>query len=164
MKNESKIILGIDPGYDRVGVCILEKISNTENKILFSDCFESDRKKDINERIFKIGIEIEKIIKNYKPTELSIEKLFFTTNQKTVMGVSESRGAIIFLSQNLGLKIFEYTPLQIKIALTGYGKADKNQVYFMLQKILKLEKTIKKGLDDEYDAVAVAYTHSISNK
>ena len=80
------------------------------------------------------------------------------------MGVSESRGAIIFLSQNLGLKIFEYTPLQIKIALTGYGKADKNQVYFMLQKILKLEKTIKKGLDDEYDAVAVAYTHSISNK
>lgn len=80
------------------------------------------------------------------------------------MGVSEARGAIIFLAQVLNLKIFEYTPLQIKIAMTGYGKADKNQVYFMLQKILKIKVNKAKKLDDEYDAIAVAYTHGISVK
>ncbi len=163
MKDKTKIILGIDPGYDRVGICILEKISNTESKILFSTCLESDRKKEINERIFIFGKEIENIIKKYNPTELAIEKLFFTTNQKTVMGVSEARGAIIYLSQIHKLKIFEYTPLQIKIALTGYGKADKNQVYFMLKNIFKFNGNIKK-IDDEYDAVAIAYTHFISVK
>lgn len=163
-KKKSKVILGIDPGYDRVGVCIMEKISNVENKILFSTCLESDRKKETNERIFILGKEIEKIIKNYNPKFLSIEKLFFTTNQKTVMGVSEARGAIIYLSQNLGLKIFEYTPLQIKIALTGYGKATKDQVYFMLKNIFKFKKEDIKKIDDEYDAIAVAYTHSISLK
>ena len=162
--NKTKIILGIDPGYDRMGVCVLEKTSNIENKILYSECLESDKKKEINERIFEIGKEVKKIIKKYNPTELAIEKLFFTTNQKTVMGVSEARGAVIFLSQDLGLKIFEYTTLQIKIALTGYGKAEKDQIYFMLKQLLKINKNEKKKIDDEYDAIAVAYTHSISVK
>lgn len=159
-----KIILGIDPGYDRLGVCVLEKVSNSECKLLYSECLESDRKKEINERIFIFGKELEKIIKKYKPVELAIEKLFFTNNQKTVMGVSETRGAIIYLSQKLNLKVNEYTPLQIKIALTGYGKADKDQVYFMLNNILKLDTKKDKKLDDEYDAIAVAYTHSISSR
>lgn len=159
-----KTILGIDPGYDRMGVCILEKTSNSMGEILYSDCIISDRKKDINERIFILGKELEKIIKKYKPSELAIEKLFFTTNQKTVMGVSEARGAVIFLAQNLDLKVFEYTPLQIKLALTGYGKADKDQVYFMLNKILKMPENKAKKLDDEYDALAVAYTHLVSQK
>ncbi|MFO0743909.1 MAG: crossover junction endodeoxyribonuclease RuvC [Candidatus Paceibacterota bacterium] len=164
MKNNPKIILGIDPGYDRMGVCVLEKINNTENKILFSVCLESNKKDDLNERIFQIGKELEKIIIKYSVDELAIEKLFFTTNQKTAMGVAESRGAVIFLCKNLKVKIFEYTPLQIKNALTGYGKADKNQVYFMLDKILKLNNKLNKKYDDEYDAIAIAYTHSISIK
>lgn len=164
MKDNSKIILGIDPGYDRLGVCVLEKISNTEYKILFSICLESDKKKEISERIFKFGKEIKKIILKYKPVDLAIEKLFFTTNQKTVMGVSEARGAIIYLAQDLGLKIYEYTPLQIKIALTGYGKAEKDQVYFMLKNILKIKGEKPKKLDDENDAIAVAYTHAVSLK
>lgn len=159
-----KRILGIDPGYDRLGLAILEKKSNTEYEVIYSDCLESDRKKEISERIFIFGKELKKIIEKYKPSELAIEKLFFTNNQKTVMGVSEARGAIIFLAQVLNLKIFEYTPLQIKIAMTGYGKADKNQVYFMLQKILKIKVNKAKKLDDEYDAIAVAYTHGISVK
>lgn len=164
MKNNTKIILGIDPGYDRMGVCVLEKVSNIDNKILFSVCLESNKKDDLNERIFQIGKELEKIILKYKIEELAIEKLFFTTNQKTAMGVAESRGAVIFLCKSLKVKIFEYTPLQIKSALTGYGKADKNQVYFMLDKILKLNDKLNKKYDDEYDAIAVAYTHSISVK
>ncbi len=159
-----KIVLGIDPGYDRLGVAILE-VDNKQNiNILMTTCLESDRKKEINQRIYLFNQELIKIIQKYKPTELSIEKLFFTNNQKTVMGVSESRGAIIYLAQSLNLKVFEYTPLQIKIALTGYGKATKNQIYFMLQKIFKIKAVSKKNLDDEYDAVAVAYTHLVSKK
>ncbi len=157
-------ILGIDPGYDRVGICILEKVSVNENKIIFSECFETNKKKEINERIFEICENLEKIILKYSPSELAIEKLFFTNNQKTVMGVSEARGAIIYLSQKMNLKISEYTPLQIKIALTGYGKATKDQIYFMLKKVLKIKTENRKNLDDEYDAIAVAYTHSVSQK
>lgn len=157
-------ILGIDPGYDRVGICILEKVSVNENKIIFSECFETNKKKEINERIFEICENLEKIILKYYPSELAIEKLFFTNNQKTVMGVSEARGAIIYLSQKMNLKISEYTPLQIKIALTGYGKATKDQIYFMLKKVLKIKTENRKNLDDEYDAIAVAYTHSVSQK
>lgn len=159
-----KTILGIDPGYDRVGICILEKKSVNENKIIFSECFETNKKKEIHERIFEICKNLEKIILKYSPNELSIEKLFFTNNQRTVMGVSEARGAIIYLAQRLNLKISEYTPLQIKVALTGYGKATKDQIYFMLKKILKITDKNKKNLDDEYDAIAVAYTHSVSQK
>jgi len=159
-----KTILGIDPGYDRMGVSIIEKESNTKYKILFSTCLESDRKMEINKRIFSIGKEIKKIIQKYNPTELAIEKLFFTTNQKTVMGVSEARGAVIYLAQDLGLKVAEYTPLEIKMAITGYGKADKSQVYFMIKQIFKTEKELNKKLDDEYDAIAVGYTHLISVK
>lgn len=159
-----KRILGIDPGYDRLGICVLEKESNNDYKVIFSTCLESNRKKEIYERIFLFNKELEKIIAKYSPTELAIEKLFFTSNQKTVMGVSEARGAIIYLAQNLGLKIYEYTPLQIKIALTGYGKADKNQVYSMLKNILKLKDNSQKKLDDEHDAIAVAYTHGVCLK
>jgi len=159
-----KTILGIDPGYDRVGICILEKVSANENKIIFSECFETNRSEEINKRIFEICKNLEKIILNYSPTELAIEKLFFTNNQKTVMGVSEARGAIIYLAQRLNLKVSEYTPLQIKIALTGYGKATKDQIYFMLKKILKIKEKNSKNLDDEYDAIAVAHTHSVSQK
>lgn len=105
-----KRILGIDPGYDRLGLAILEKKSNTEYEVIYSDCLESDRKKEISERIFIFGKELKKIIEKYKPSELAIEKLFFTNNQKTVMGVSEARGAIIFLAQVLNLKILNILP------------------------------------------------------
>lgn len=157
-----KTILGIDPGYDRLGICILEIDDQRNLKIAYATCLESNRQQEINKRIFTFGKELEKIILKYAPTELAIEKLFFTTNQKTVMGVSESRGAIIYLAQKLGLKVYDYTPLQIKVALTGYGKATKEQIYFMLQQIFKSLSLQAKKLDDEYDAIAVAYTHFVS--
>ncbi|MBP9765681.1 MAG: crossover junction endodeoxyribonuclease RuvC [Candidatus Pacebacteria bacterium] len=162
LNNNTKKIIGIDPGYDRLGVSILEK-KNNEYTICFSTCLTSDKKDGVNERIFKLTKEVKKIINIYEPKEMSIEKLFFTNNQKTAMGVAETRGALIFLAKDLDLKIFEYTPLQIKSALTGYGKADKNQVNFMLNQIFKFKDKTKK-LDDEYDAIAVGYTHLISTK
>ncbi|MCX6755818.1 MAG: crossover junction endodeoxyribonuclease RuvC, partial [Candidatus Nomurabacteria bacterium] len=92
----------------------------------------------------------------YKPTALAIEKLFFTTNQKTVMGVAEARGVIVYSAIKHGLKIFEYTPPQIKIAVTGYGKSDKSAVMSMVPKLIKIEKIIKS--DDELDAIAIGLT------
>lgn len=150
-------ILGIDPGYERLGVAVLEKnLGDRKEKILYSNCFKTDKKLILSERIFLIGQEIEKIIKKYSPEKLAIEKLYFENNQKTVMGVSETRGAIIFISRSAGLEILEYTPLQIKNAVTGYGKADKSQVYTMVKRLVDLPESVKQ--DDEIDAVAVAIT------
>ncbi|MBP6925512.1 MAG: crossover junction endodeoxyribonuclease RuvC [Candidatus Pacebacteria bacterium] len=152
-------ILGIDPGYDRIGIAILEKESGKEI-LVFSFCFQSDKNLDINERIDSCIVFLKEIIGRYHPTELAIENLFFTNNQKTAMRVSEARGAIINLAKQQGLSVHEYTPLQIKQAVTGYGKSDKKQVAHMVTHLVKLEP--RKYIDDEIDAVAVALTHSAS--
>lgn len=156
-------VLGIDPGYERLGVAIIEKTKESE-VLLFSDCLKTSPKLELSERIFHLGQEVENLIQKWGPDSLSIEKLFFTTNQKTVMGVSETRGAIIYVARSMGLKIFEYTPLQIKIAITGYGKATKDQVILMIPKLIKIpaEDTVK--LDDEYDAIGAAITCLASQK
>jgi crossover junction endodeoxyribonuclease RuvC len=150
-------IIGIDPGYERVGIAVLEK-NKTDRKenVLYSNCFKTNAKLSLDERIFLIGKEIEKVIKEFSPEVMAIEKLFFENNAKTAMGVSEARGAIVFVAQNLGLKVLQYTPLQIKSAVTGYGKADKSAVHMMAHKLVTLPKDVKQ--DDEIDAVAVAIT------
>jgi len=155
------IILGIDPGYDRLGVAIVEKIGSKE-VLLFSDCLKTKAKDEFVLRLFYLTKEVEKIIKRFKPTVLAIEKLFFTTNQKTAMGVSEVKGAISFVAAKNNLTVLEITPLQVKSSLVGYGKADKTQVATMVEKILKLEK--KKRYDDEYDAIALAITGGVLYK
>ncbi len=162
-------ILGIDPGFERLGIAILEKNKgDKKEKVLFSECFKTSAKLDFDKRLSLIGKEVKNIIKKFKPEVLSIETLFFTTNQKTVMHVAEVRGVIIYEASIKGLKIFEASPLQVKVATTGYGKASKEQVMRMVnilvetksdryQKELKQVATYK-GIDDELDAVAVALT------
>ncbi len=151
------IIIGIDPGYERIGIAVLEKNKGDKKEVLlYSNCFKTSGKLPLPERIFLLGAEVESVIKKYKPEKLAIEKLFFENNQKTAMGVSEARGAIIFVAKNAGLEILEYTPLQIKNAVTGYGKATKIQVHTMVSKLIELPKTVKQ--DDEVDAIAVAIT------
>ena len=140
------IILGIDPGYDRLGVAIIEKKDNKE-KVIFSHTFETDRKEEFIQRMFLVANYVRQIIDKYNPQYLSIEKLFFNTNQKTATNVAEVRGAIIFVAKDLGLEVFEYTPLEIKTAITGYGRSDKKQVLFLLQKIINIDKEIE--YDDE---------------
>ncbi|MBI5140354.1 MAG: crossover junction endodeoxyribonuclease RuvC [Candidatus Vogelbacteria bacterium] len=149
-------VLGIDPGYERLGVAVLEKERDSD-ALLFSDCLKTSPKLELSERIFTLGEEAKGLITKWKPDALAIEKLFFTTNQKTAMGVSEARGALIYIARSAKLKIFEYTPLQIKIAITGYGKADKNQVASMIKNLINLRGKTK-IIDDEYDAIAVALT------
>ena len=154
-------VLGIDPGYERLGVAIIER-KNNKDSVLFSVCLQTSSKLKLDKRIFELGVSIEDIIKKWNPEFLAIEKLFFTTNQKTVMGVSETKGAITFLGNRAGLKICEYTPLQIKIATTGYGKATKEQVIYMVTKMVSLDPSKKIKHDDEYDAIAVALTCLVS--
>lgn len=152
-------ILGIDPGYERLGIAILEKNkTDRRENLLFSECFKTSAKLEFSERILLIGERLEEIIKKYKPEVLSIETLFFTTNQKTAMRVAETRGVIIYLAKKYNLKIFEATPLQIKIATTGYGKATKDQVMKMVKMLIQVDKNKKS--DDELDAIAITLTAS----
>lgn len=149
-------ILSIDPGFERVGIAILEKTFLKKDFLVYSNCFKTTTKIPLNERIKNIGNEIEKIIKKYKPKALAIEKLYFTTNQKTVMGVAEARGVIIYVATNNNLSVYEYTPPQIKVAVTGYGKATKNMVMSMVPKLIDIKSDIKS--DDEIDAIAIGLT------
>lgn len=150
-------ILGIDPGFERLGVAILEKNkTDKKERVLFSECFKTSAKLAFPERLQLIGKEIKKIIKEYKPEILSIETLFLNTNQKTVMHVAEVRGVIIYEAISAGLKIFEASPPQIKTATTGYGKASKEQIMKMVKILVEIDKS--KASDDELDAVAIAIT------
>jgi len=150
-------ILGIDPGYERLGIAILEKNkSDKEERVLFSECFKTSAKLEFNERLFLIGKEVRKIIKEYKPEVLSIETLFLTTNHKTVMHVAEARGVVIYEAAQAGIKIFEASPPQIKIAITGSGRSDKVQIIKMVKMLVKIESS--KDSDDELDVIAIALT------
>lgn len=151
-----KKILAIDPGYERIGIAIIEKTFEKKDSLVFSECFNTSTKIPFAERLRNIGEEVEKVINKYKPEALAIETLYFTTNQKTVMGVSEARGTIIYVAAKNNLKIYEYTPPQIKVAVTGYGKASKDMVMSMVPKLIDIKKEIKS--DDELDAIACGLT------
>lgn len=152
-------IIGIDPGYDRLGIAVIEKNSQ-KNTLVYSACFNTSPKDSFYARLAQVGTEVGRIIDEYKPSGMAIESLFITKNQKTAMHVAEARGVIAYEAARRSLPIFEYTPGQIKIAVTGYGTSDKEQVTKMIPLLIKMPATNppKKTLDDEYDAIAVALT------
>jgi len=150
-------ILGIDPGYDRLGVAILEKDSNKKEVLLHSACVQTSSKLPFSDRLFIIGETIDALIQKYAPHTLAIEKLYFQNNQKTAMYVSQTIGMLVYIAKKYNLEIFEYTPLQIKSACTGNGRANKKQIISMIPHIIKIEKEIQ--YDDEYDAIACGITH-----
>ena len=156
------IVLGIDPGYERVGIAVVEQDKNRKEILVYSNCFKTDPKLPFNERLFLVGKEVERIIKKYTPEILSIETLLFNTNQKTALRVSEARGVMIYEAKKHNLEVFEYTPLQIKNAVTGYGRATKNQIDVMVRQLMSVPKTVKQ--DDEIDAIAASLTCIASYK
>lgn len=161
--NDSSIkILGIDPGFDRLGVCIIEKSKNKE-VLLYSTCIVTNKKDDFAKRLSHIAQELLVILDTYHPHELAIETIFFTTNQKTAIAVAEVRGVCLYLSYNQGLVISEYSPPQIKLAIAGHGQANKKDIAHMVPKILGHTLNTKL-LDDEIDAIAIALTHSAHRK
>ncbi|KKS44695.1 crossover junction endodeoxyribonuclease RuvC [Candidatus Azambacteria bacterium RIFOXYD1_FULL_42_11] len=153
------IILGIDPGTARIGYAIVNKNSGGVD-LLGYGCLELKSQTQI-ERLKNISDSIAELISEYHPEILAIEKLFFTKNAKTAFAVSEARGVIINAANSLNLKISEFTPLEVKIAVTGYGKAEKQQVQKMVCNILKLKKVPRP--DDAADAIAIALAACYTN-
>lgn len=153
-------ILGIDPGYARVGWAVIENEKSNIKSQKFG-CIETSKNTHSQERLVTVYEEVSALIKKYKPDVLAVEELFFTSNAKTAFKVGEARGVIILAGATQKLPVFSYTPLQVKIAVSGYGRADKFQVGQMIKTILHL-KTLPKP-DDTVDALAVALTHAFTN-
>lgn len=149
-------IISIDPGYERLGIAIIEKNPREKEVLIYSDCFKTSAKLPHHERLGLIGNEIKKVIEEFEPKALALENLFFSNNQKTAITVAEARGVILYQAALHTLPVYEYGPGQIKVAVTGYGKSDKDQIIAMIPRLIKLEKDIKH--DDEYDAIAVGLT------
>ena len=151
------IILGIDPGLAIVGWSVIESVKGTLRPIAYG-AITTPAHTDIEARLLMIQNDMELLINKYKPDEMAIEELFFNTNITTGIAVAEARGVILCTAHKLGVKISEYTPLQVKQAVVGYGKAEKGQVIAMVTSILKLSKPPKP--DDTADAVAIAICHA----
>ena len=155
------VVLGVDPGIGRMGWGVINS-EGSKVKALDFDCLETEKEKETPERLVQIYQKIESLIKKYKPDALSVEELFFNTNTKTAMIVGQARGVVIVCGARMGVPVFSYTPLTVKIAVSGYGRAEKRQVGQMVKVILNL-KNIPTP-DDTTDALAVALTHIFSNK
>ena len=156
MQTTRNRVIAIDPGYDRCGVAILER-SSGKDALLYSSCITTDAKKPFSERLCYVGEKIKILIQKYKPDACAIENLYFNTNQKTAMHVAEVRGMIMYLAAESKIPVHEYTPPQVKLAVTGWGKSDKKQMAHMIPMIIQVKKRI--ALDDEYDAVALGITY-----
>jgi len=148
-------ILGIDPGFGRVGFGIVEK-QGSEWTHVTHGCIETSAKKTFVERILEIHETLEKIIKKYQPTHAALEELFFYKNVTTAIQVGQARGVILLTLVQSGIPVDEFTPLEVKQSLTGYGRAEKSQIQKMVIMLLKLKE--KKLQDDAADALAIALT------
>ena len=157
----SSIILGIDPGFALLGFSFLENKDRNRQKVLTYGVIETKASTPIEQRLLHISTELEMLIKKYNPELMAIENLYFGKNAKTAIDVGQARGVILLQAAQAQLPIIEFTPLQIKMALTGYGRADKHQVQIMVKQLLGL-KSIPKP-DDAADAIAVALTAAVSN-
>lgn len=149
------IILGIDPGLATVGYGVITYDGRCACTDYGTIC--TPKEKTLAERLVIISCAVEKLIDIYSPDAVAIEEVFFNTNAKTAISVSHARGVIICTALKKGCKLYEYTPLQIKQGLTGYGRADKQQVQHMVAALLSLKSLPKP--DDAADALAVALCH-----
>ena len=147
-------ILGIDPGIGRCGFAILEQ-DRKNIRLLQAGCIVTESKDKETDRLLELVKDLENIIEQWEPKVMAIESLFFISNQKTAISVAQARGAILVTGAAHKLKIIDITPLQVKMSVTGYGKADKKQVETMIVKLLNLKKIPRP--DDAADAVAIAW-------
>lgn len=152
-------ILGVDPGYAIVGVGTIDYEGNRFRVVDFG-AITTEAGEDMFERLKAIYDEMTKLIEYVKPDVMAIEELFFQNNQKTAINVAQARGVLILAAKNYGIPVFEYTPLQVKQAVVGYGRAEKTQVQQMTKAILNLTEVPKP--DDTADALAIAVCHAHS--
>ena len=153
-------ILGIDPGYAILGYGILDMKGNKFEVIAYGSIL-TDNSMEMPQRLKLLYDELSEIIRRYQPEEASIEELFFNTNVTTGISVAQARGVILLACYQAGVQVYEYTPLQVKQAVVGYGRAEKKQVMDMVKRILNLQDVPKP--DDAADAVAIALCHARSS-
>jgi len=146
-------ILGIDPGTGRTGYGVLD-----EKKHVAHGCIETDKEKAAEQRLYDIERELLKLVTEYKPDIMAIEMLFFFKNSKTVIPVAEARGVALLVAAKKNLPVYNFSPLQVKMTITGYGRADKKQIQKMIAQTLSLPEVPKP--DDAADALGIALTCS----
>ncbi len=157
MASNSSRIIGIDPGTGRLGFGVIDVIGG-KPVLVDAGVITTPPNSKESDRLITIFEELSEIIADTKPTIMAVEKLFFAQNVTTAMNVAQARGVILLTGKQAGLELFEYTPLQIKMSLTGYGRASKQQIQEMVRVLLKLKEIPKP--DDCADALAVALIHS----
>lgn len=150
------VIFGIDPGYAIVG-CGIVRYERNNFSLMGYGAVTTDKDMPFNKRLKKIYDDLTELLEKFKPDAVSIEKLYFNTNQKTAIDVAQARGVIVLAVERSGIPIFEYTPLQVKQSIVGYGRAEKQQVQEMTKMFLHLDKIPKP--DDAADALALAICH-----
>ncbi len=148
-------VLAFDPGYERLGTAVLEKTGSKET-LLHSACIHTKQTLLFPERLALLGKETEALIHQWKPDCVALENLYFEKNAKTAMNVSAVRGMLLYIAARNSLPTHEYTPLQVKVAVTGYGRSTKADIALMVPKLLVLKDRVR--LDDELDAIAVGIT------
>lgn len=151
----NKRVLAFDPGYERLGVAVIEKQKGKE-VLLHSECVRTSAKLDFAQRLNILGGAAEALIKKWQPGAVALETLYFEKNAKTAMQVAEVRGMLTYIAAKNNLAVHHYTPSEVKVAITGYGKGDKRAIALMVPKLLALPP--RKRLDDELDAIAVGIT------
>lgn len=152
-------VLAFDPGFERLGVAIVEKRAGKEI-LLHSTCIRTEASFEFAERLRQLGSAVETLMKEWQPHMAALESLYFEKNAKTAMNVAAVRGMLLYAAATHGLKTYEYTPLQVKVAITGYGQSNKSAVSMMALRLLGLHElpSGKRALDDEMDAIAVGLT------
>ena len=155
------IIIGIDPGYAITGFAVVEYVGN-HFKLIDSGAILTKAGVPLPVRLAKIYDDMNILVDKYKPDAIAIEELFFNRNTTTAIGVAQGRGAILIVAAKKNIPIYEYTPLQVKQGVVGYGRADKKQVQMMVKTVLGLEQVPK--LDDTTDAIAIGICHAHSHR
>ena len=155
MQHKPFRVLAFDPGFERLGVAVLERQGGKE-VLLYSACVRTSAALSFDRRLLNLGATVTNIIDEWQPSVVALESLYFENNAKTAMNVAAVRGMLIYLGASHDCSVFEYTPLQVKVAVTGYGKSDKSAVARMVSRLIRLPT--RKRLDDELDAIAIGLT------
>lgn len=155
------IIMGVDPGTATTGFGVIEKLGSKYNLVDYGVIL-TPAKTELHYRLDTIFEELTTVLKKHQPDEVVVEELFFATNAKTAISVGQARGVILLAAKKQDIPIAEYTPLEVKMAITGYGKADKKQIQQMVKAILALKEIPKP--DDAADALAIAICHAQTRK
>jgi len=164
MLQESKRILGIDPGLETSGISVIESSRGGKYRTLYCGCIETLKDKKIEQRLSEIYSFVNDIIFRFKPDCLAVEEIFFSSNAKSVIKVGQARGVVLLCASKNNIDVFEYTPLEVKQAIVGYGRATKDQIKYMVKVLLKINEIGFPKKDDAWDSLAIAICHANTSR